>query len=98
MRIHIYKLLFITSGLKLKFRKCGVRRMSTKRCCDLTLLEQAHLYPGLILGLKFVVVFELIGIFKESNVLSFFGHNMRFVCYSAALCIQINRFQSECQA
>ena len=28
-------------------------------------------------------------------MLSFFEHNMRFLCYSAALCIQINRFQSE---
>ena len=51
--------------------------------------------PGLLLGLKLLVVFELIGILTESNVLSFFEHNMRFLCYSAALCIQINRFQSE---
>ena len=34
----------------------------------------------------------------ESNVPSFFEHKMRFLCYSAALCIQINRFQFEGQA
>ena len=34
----------------------------------------------------------------ESNVPSFFEHNMRYLCYSAALCIQIKRFQSEGQA
>ena len=31
----------------------------------------------------------------ESNVPSFFEHNMRFLCYSDALCVQINRFQSK---
>ena len=34
----------------------------------------------------------------ESNVPSFFEHNMRFLCHSDVLCIQINRFQSEGQA
>ena len=34
----------------------------------------------------------------ESNVPSFFEHNMRFLCYSAALYFHINRFQSEGQA
>ena len=43
-------------------------------------------------GLKLVVVFELIGILTESNAPSFFEHNLRFLCYSATLCIQINRF------
>ena len=45
-----------------------------------------------------MVVFELIGILTESNIPSFFEHNMRFLCNSAALCIKINRFQSEGQA
>ena len=53
---------------------------------------------GCFSGLKLVVVFELIGILTESNVPSFFEHNMRFLCYSAALCIQINMFQSKGQA
>ena len=48
--------------------------------------------------LKLVVVFELIGILTESNVPSIFEHNMRFLCNNAALCIQINRFQSKGQA
>ena len=34
----------------------------------------------------------------ESNVPSFFEHKMRFLCYLAALCFQINRFQSDGQA
>ena len=54
--------------------------------------------PGLLLGLKLVVVFEFIGILTESNVPSFFEHNMRFLCYSTTLCIQINRVQSKGQA
>ena len=54
--------------------------------------------PGLLPGLNLVVVFELIGFLTESNVPSFFEHNMRFLCYSAALCILINRFQSEEQS
>ena len=45
MKIHRYKLPFIASWLKLKFRKCDVRRMSTRRDCDVTSLEPAHLYP-----------------------------------------------------
>ena len=53
--------------------------------------------PGLLLGAKFVVVFQLIGIFNRKQCSSFFDHNMKFLCYSAALCIQIqtNRFQFE---
>ena len=55
--------------------------------------------PGLRFGAKkLIVVFELIVFLTESNVPSFFEHNMRFLCYSAALCVQINRFQSEGQA
>ena len=74
--------------------------MSMKCCSDVILLEQAHLYPGLILRLQLVVVFELIGIFTEleSKVPSFFGDNMKFVYYSATLFFQINRVQSEGQA
>ena len=34
----------------------------------------------------------------ESNVSSFFEHNIRCLCYSAALYFQINWFQSEGQA
>ena len=34
----------------------------------------------------------------ESNVPLFFEHNMFFLCYSDALCVQINRFQSKGQA
>ena len=49
-------------------------------------------------GLKLAVVFECIGILTESNDPSFFEHKMRFLCYSAAQCIQINRFQSKGQA
>ena len=69
--------------------------MSTRRSCDVISLEPAHLYPWVA---SHGVVFELIGILTESNVLSFFEYNMRFLCYSAALCFQINRFQSEGQA
>ena len=87
----------MTCGLKLKLRKCGVRCMSMKCCSDVILLEQAHLYPGLILRLQLVVVFELIGIFTESKVPSFFGDNMKFVYYSATLFFQINKVQSEGQ-
>ena len=54
--------------------------------------------PGLLLGAKLVVVYELIGILTESHVPSLSKHNMRLLCYSVALCIQINRFQSEGQA
>ena len=73
--------------------------MSTRRRCDVTSLEPAHLYSiGCFSGLKLVVVFELIGIFNGNNVRSFFEHNMRCLCYFVALCIQINRFQSEGQA
>ena len=45
MKIHIYKLPFIKSWLKLKLSKCDVRRMSTRRRCDVISLEPAHLYP-----------------------------------------------------
>ena len=31
----------------------------------------------------------------ESNIPTFFEHNIRFLSYSITLCIQINRFQSE---
>ena len=73
--------------------------MSTRRLCDATSLEPAHLYPiGCFSGLKLEVVFELICIFNGNNVPSFFEHKMRFLCYFAALGIQINRFQSEGQA
>ena len=53
--------------------------------------------PGLLLVAKLIVVYEFL---TESNVPSFFEHNniMMFLCYSDALCIQINRFQSEGQA
>ena len=68
--------------------------MSTRRRCDVTSLVPL----GCFLGLKLVVVLEVIGILTENNVSSFFEHNMRFLCYSAALCFQINRFQSEGQA
>ena len=97
MKIHRYKLHFIANWLKLKFWKCDVRRMSTRRRCDVTLLETAHPWVsmGCFSGLKLVVVFELIGILMESNVPSFFEDNMRFLCYSAALCIQINGFQCQ---
>ena len=54
--------------------------------------------PGLLFGAKTRSLCFVIGILTESNVLSFFDHNMRFLCYSAALCIRINRFQSEGQA
>ena len=58
--------------------------------------------PGLLLrlkpGLNLVLAFELINILTESNVPSFFEHNMRFLCYSTVLCIQSDRFQSEGQA
>ena len=47
---------------------------------------------GCFLGLKLVVVFELIGTLTKSNVPSIFEHNMRYLCYSVALCIQINNF------
>ena len=47
--------------------------------------------------LKLVIVFELTGILMESNVPSLFEHNMSVFCYSTALCIQINRFQSEAE-
>ena len=46
---------------------------------------------GCFSGLKLKVVFEMIGP-------SFFEHNMRFLYYSAVLCIQINRLQSVGQA
>ena len=53
---------------------------------------------GCFLGLKLVVVLEFICILMESNVPLFFEHNMRFLCYSAALCIQNIRLQFEGQA
>ena len=34
----------------------------------------------------------------ESNIPPFIEHNMRFLSYSAALCIEMNRFQFEGQA
>ena len=40
----------------------------------------------------------MISFLTESSVPSFFEHNMGFLCYSAVLCIQINRVQSEGQA
>ena len=43
-------------------------------------------------------MFDLIGILTESNDPSFFEHNMRFLCYSAAQCDHINRFQSKGKA
>ena len=43
-------------------------------------------------------MFELIGILTESNVPSFFEHNMKFLCYSATLCFKNNRVQSKGQA
>ena len=46
--------------------------MSTRRRCDVTLLEPALLYPWVASGLKLVVVFEMIGILAESNILPFF--------------------------
>ena len=45
--------------------------------------------PGLLLVAKTLLA---------SNVPFFFEHNMRFLCYSNMLCIQINRFKSEGQA
>ena len=57
------------------------------------------MYPCVVShGQKLVVVFELNGILTESNVPSFFEHNMTFLCQSAALCIQINSFLSDGQA
>ena len=94
MKIHSYKLPFITSWLKLKFRKCDVRRMSMRRPCDVTSLEPL----GCITEIKLVVVFELICILMESNFLSFLEHNMRFLCYFPALCIHNDRFHYEGQA
>ena len=77
---------------------------STRRRCDVTSLEPAHLYSWVASqggergGGKPVVVFEMIGILKESNIPPFFEHNLRFLSYSTALCIQINRLQSKGQA
>ena len=50
---------------------------------------------GCFSGLKLVAVFEMIGILMQSNIPPFFEHNMRYFTYSAALCIQIYRFQSK---
>ena len=54
--------------------------------------------PGLLLGAKLVVVFQMIVSLTESNIPPFLEHNMRLLFYSAALCIQISRFQSKGQA
>ena len=79
LKIPRYKLQFIASWLKFKFRECDVRRMSTRRRCDVTLLETAHLYPWVASwGLQLIVIFELLGILTESNIPPFFEHNMRF--------------------
>ena len=43
-------------------------------------------------GLTLIVVFKLIGILMESNILSFFEHIMRFLCYSTALCFKLIGF------
>ena len=52
--------------------------------------------PELLLGAKTRSWFRIDWYFlTESNVPSFFEHNMRYLCYSAALCIPIDRFQSE---
>ena len=56
--------------------------------------------PGLLLGAKTCsfVLNDWLVFLMESNIPPFFEHNMRFLSYSAALCIQMNRFQSEGQA
>ena len=55
--------------------------------------------PGYLLGAKTRSCVLIDWYFlKESNVPTFFAHNMRFSCYSGALFIQINRFQSKGQA
>ena len=73
--------------------------MSTRRRCDVISHGSGPYVPlGCFLWLKLEDVFKLIGILTKSNVPSLFEHNMRFLCYSAALCIQINMFQTEGQA
>ena len=71
--------------------------MSKRRRCDVTAGTGPSLPLGCFSGLKLIVVFELIGILTKSNVPTIFEHNMRFLCYFAGLCIQINRFKSEGQ-
>ena len=48
MQIYKFKLLLFESLLKLNFRKCDVRRMSTRRRCDVTSLDPGHLYPWVV--------------------------------------------------
>ena len=45
--------------------------------------------PGLLLGAKTRRLIFL----TESNIPSFFEQNLTYLCYSAALCIQINNFR-----
>ena len=76
MKIHRHKLQFIASRLKLKFRKCDVRRLSKRRRCDVSSLQQALMYTWVvpkILNLNWLVFLT------ESYVPSSFEHYMRFL-------------------
>ena len=73
--------------------------MSTRRRCDVISLEAAHLYHWVAYqGLNSYLCLNWPVFLAESNLPLFSEHNMRFLFYSAVLCIQINRFQSEGQA
>ena len=99
MKIHKFKLLLFMSWLKLNFRKCDVRRISTRRRCDVTSLDPGHLYPWVVSWVQNSYwCLNWLVIFKESRFPSFFEHNMRFLCYNDVLCIQINMFEIKRQA
>ena len=55
--------------------------------------------PGLSLGFKIRIGACIDWYFlKKKRFPFFFEHNMRFLCYYDALCIQINRFEFKRQA
>ena len=70
--------------------------MNTRRCYDFTSLELAHLYFWVATqSSNSELCLNVLVFLPENSVPSFFEHHKRFLCYSAALCMQINMFQSK---
>ena len=78
IKIHRYKQPFIANCLKFKLRKCASVVWARGAAVTSFRWNRPYIPLGCFLGLKLVAVFELISILTESNVPSFFEHNVRF--------------------